>query len=109
MLQYKYGDDFVMGTGELHTVRDFVEEAFRVVGINVHWKGSGVNEVGLSDSDEVLVKVNSKFFRPLESDNYLSDYSKAKEKLGWEPRTGFRDLVNIMVKHDLSIMESRGH
>ena len=81
------------------------------MGINVHCKGSGVNEVGLSDSEEllVLVKVNSKFFGPLESDNYLADYSKAREKLGWEPKTGLRNFVNIMAKHDLSIMESQGH
>ncbi len=101
MLQYKYGDDFVLGTGELHTVREFVEEAFRAVGINIHWKGSGINEVGLSDDDEVLVRVNRKFFRPLESDNYMADYSRAREKLDWSPKTDFRELVKIMVNHDL--------
>ena len=101
MLQYKYGDDFVLGTGELHTVREFVEEAFKVAGISIHWKGSGVNEVGLSDGDEVLVRVNRKFFRPLESDNYMADYSKARERFGWTPKTNFRRLVEIMVKHDM--------
>lgn len=101
MLNHKYADDFVMGTGELHTVRDFVEEAFRVAGIDIHWKGSGLNEVGLSQKDDVLVRVDNRFFRPLESDNYLADYSKAKRELGWEPQTKFKQLVKIMVEHDL--------
>lgn len=103
MLQYKYADDFVLGTGELHTVREFVEEAFRVVGINIHWRGSGINEVGLSESDDVLVKVNKEFFRPLESDNYVADYLKAKRELKWEPIIKFNDLVKIMVNHDLNV------
>lgn len=101
MLQYKYGDDFVMGTGETHTVRDFTEEAFRAIGMNINWVGSGINEVGLSDDDEVLVKVNRGFFRPLESDNYCADYTKVSMKLGWKPKTRFRDLVRIMVQNDL--------
>ncbi len=101
ILNYKYADDFVLGTGELHTVREFADEAFKAAGISLEWRGSGVNEVGLSDGDEVLVKVNKKFFRPLESDNYLADYSKAKEKLGWKPKVGFKDLVRIMVENDV--------
>lgn len=105
MMQYKFGDDFVMGTGELHTVREFVEEAFKVTGIDIHWVGRGINEVGLSQDDEVLVKVNKTFFRPLESDNYLADYTKAKEKLGWKPKTNFKELVKIMVKNDMKLLE----
>ena len=101
ILQHKYADDFVMGTGELHTVREFAEEAFRVAGVEIHWKGSGINEVGLSKDDEVLVKVNKKFFRPLESDNYLADYTKAKRELKWEPKTKFKELVKKMVLHDI--------
>ena len=101
MIQHKYADDFVLGTGELHTVREFAEEAFRVAGIEIHWKGSGINEVGLSEDEEVLVKVNKKFFRPLESDNYLADYSKAKRELNWEPKTRFKDLVKKMVTYDI--------
>ena len=102
MLNHKYADDFVLGTGELHTVREFVEEAFRVVNMDISWKGIGVNEVGLSQDDEVLVKVSRKYFRPLESDNYLADYSKAENKLGWRPTTNFKQLVKIMVEHDLT-------
>jgi GDPmannose 4,6-dehydratase len=103
MLNYKYGDDFVLGTGELHTVREFVVEAFRSIGMNISWRGSGVNEVGLSEKDEVLVKVSKEFFRPLESDNYLADYTKARDKLGWKPRMKFRDLVKTMVDHDIRL------
>lgn len=102
ILNYKYADDFVLGTGELHTVREFVEEAFSIVGVNVHWRGSGVNEVGLSEADEVLVKVSREFFRPLESDNYVADFSKAKMELGWIPKTDFKELVKKMVEHDVN-------
>ncbi len=101
MLQQDYPDDFVMGTNESHTVREFAEAAFRIIGKTVTWKGAGINEVGLSEDGETLVKVNRDFFRPLESDNYRGDYSKAKKKIGWEPRTRFGDLVRIMVESDL--------
>lgn len=106
-LHYRYAEDFVMGTGELHTVRDFVEEAFKNIDVKINWKGSGVNEVGLSDKDEVVVRVNKRFFRPLESDNYIADYSKAKKGLGWEPKVKFAQLVKIMVKSDLKNLESK--
>ncbi len=101
MLQQDYPDDFVLGTDESHTVREFAEAAFRTIGKSITWKGSGVNEVGLSEDGETLVKVSREFFRPLESDNYRGDYSKAKKELGWEPRTKFSDLVKIMVESDL--------
>jgi GDPmannose 4,6-dehydratase len=78
MLQQDYPSDFVIGTGESHTVREFVEYAFDVIGIKMEWRGSGVNEVGLSEDGRTLVKVSREFFRPLESDNYRLDYSKAK-------------------------------
>ena len=89
MLQYDIPDDSVMGTGESHTVRDLVDEAFGVVGMNVKWMGAGVNEVGLSDEGKVLVKVSRDLYRPLESDNYRADYTKAHENLGWEPKVKF--------------------
>ena len=107
MLQQDYPDDFVLGTGESHTVREFAEAAFSVIGEKVEWKGSGVNEVGLSADGSTLVKVSREFFRPLESDNYRADYSKARKKLGWEPKTGFRDLVKIMVHSDMRIVEGQ--
>lgn len=101
MLNYKYGDDFVIGTGKMHTVREFAEDAFKAAGLNITWKGSGLNEVGLSDNDEVLVKINKTLYRPLESDNFRADYSKAKTKLDWEPRVSFEKLIKIMVENDL--------
>ena len=106
MLQQDYPDDFVLGTGESHTVRDFVEAAFNEIKIELEWIGSGLNEVGLSNG-ETMVKVSKEFYRPLESDNYKADYSKAKKKLKWEPRIKFRDLVRIMVRNDLKLFENQ--
>ena len=107
MLQYDIPDDLVMGTGESHTVRDFVDEAFNVVGMNVKWIGAGVNEVGLSDKGKVLVKVSRDLYRPLESDNYRADYTKACEKLEWEPRVRFKELVKIMVESDIKALNTQ--
>ena len=102
MLQQDYPDDYVLGTNESHTVREFVEVAFKIIGKSISWKGSGINEIGLSEDGDTLVKVSREFFRPLESDNYRGDYSKAMKKLGWKPRTRFNDLVKIMVDSDLN-------
>ena len=102
MLQTDYPDDFVLGTGEAHTVREFAEEAFFVIGTKIEWKGKGVNEVGIDQNGKTVVKVGKDFFRPLESDNYVADYSKAKEKFGWNPITTFRELVRLMVKSDIA-------
>ncbi|MGC8516224.1 MAG: GDP-mannose 4,6-dehydratase, partial [Thermoplasmata archaeon] len=104
MLQQDVPDDFVLGTGESHTVREFAEAAFKEIGTDLEWAGSGMNEVGLSDGS-TKVKVSREFFRPLESDNYRADYSKAKRKLKWEPRTRFGDLVRIMVESDIKKLE----
>ena len=101
MLQRNYPDDFVLSTNETHKVKEFAQAAFRIIWKSVTWKGSGVNEVGLSEDGETLVKASREFFRPLESDNYRGDYSKARKKIGWEPGTKFKDLVNIMVNGDL--------
>ncbi len=101
MLQQDYPDDFVLGTGEAHTVKDFVEEAFSVIHTKIEWKGSGANEIGVDETGRTLVKVGKELFRPLESDNYRADYSKAKSKLDWNPVTGFKKLVRTMVDNDL--------
>ena len=101
ILKQDIPDDFVIGTGESHTVREFVEIAFREIGINITWKGKGINEVGLNDEGKTLVRVSNEFFRPLESDNYRADYTKAKNKLGWKPKIKFNDLVKIMVENDI--------
>lgn len=100
MMQQKEPDDFVLGTGVLHTVRDFVEGAFEVAGMNIEWKGNDMNEKGFYNGREV-VSVSSKFFRPLEADNMLADYSKAKRLLGWKPKTTFEELVKLMVESDI--------
>ena len=107
MLHYDIPDDFVMGTGESHTVREFVDEAFSHIGTRVKWIGSGVNEVGISDEGKVLVKVSRDLYRPLESDNYRADYTKARKKLGWEPRVKFQELVKIMVESDIKMLNTR--
>ena len=100
MFKHDYPDDFVLGTGESHTVREFAEAAFKEIDMDIEWIGSGMNEVGLSEG-MTRVKVSREFFRPLESDNYRADYRKAKEKLGWKPTTMFKDLVDIMVRKDI--------
>ncbi|MEM3791056.1 MAG: GDP-mannose 4,6-dehydratase [Thermoproteota archaeon] len=102
ILNHKTADDFVLGTGEPHKVREFVEEAFKVINIEIRWDGEGLNEVGVADN-KILVKVNKEFFRPLEADNFIADYSKARTQLGWKPKTSFKELVKIMVNHDLRL------
>jgi len=101
ILNYDEPDDFVLGTGESHTVREFVGEAFKVAGIKIHWEGSGLDEKGVSEDGRILVKVNKEFFRPLDTNPFIADYSKAKRLLNWYPKTSFRDLVKIMVKYDI--------
>lgn len=102
MLQQDEPDDFVLATGDLHTVREFVTEAFRVVGVQVEWQGTGIDEIGKDlNTGDTIVRVNKKFYRPLESDNYQGDCSKATESFGWKPKTTFRDLVRIMVEGEL--------
>ena len=100
MVNADKADDFVVGTGELHTVREFVQEALGIKGISIKWEGRGESEIGIDSSGKTLVKVEKRFFRPLESDNFLADYSKAKKVLRWEPRTKFKELVKIMVEND---------
>ncbi|MGQ9570526.1 MAG: GDP-mannose 4,6-dehydratase [Thermodesulfovibrionales bacterium] len=104
MLQQPEPDDYIIATGENHTVREFVETAFNKVGIEIEWSGKGVDERGIDKaSGRNLVRVDPQFFRPAEVDVLKGDYSKAKEKLGWSPKTTFKELVRIMVEHDLMI------
>ena len=103
MLQQEKPEDFVIATGETRTVREFVEKAFEVAGINICWTGEGVNEKGFdAATGKVLVEVSSEFFRPAEVDLLLGDPTKAKTVLGWNPRkTTFEELVRRMVEYDL--------
>nr|XP_021184390.2 GDP-mannose 4,6 dehydratase [Helicoverpa armigera] len=106
MLQQEEPEDFVVATGEAHSVREFVEKAFACVGRRVSWRGAGDAETGHdADSGQLLVKINPKYFRPTEVDLLLGDPSKAKQKLGWVPRVSFDQLVKDMVEADLELMK----
>jgi GDPmannose 4,6-dehydratase len=97
MLQQDKPDDFVIATGVQYSVRDFVEEAAPYFGMNIAWEGEGLDEVGIdTNTGKVVVRVNPKYFRPAEVETLLGDASKAKENLGWEPRTSFKQLVEDM-------------
>jgi GDPmannose 4,6-dehydratase len=106
MLQQPKPDDFVIATGEQHSVREFVEIAFKEVGIAIDWRGQGVEEVGYErDSGRVLLKVNPRYFRPTEVETLLGDATKAHTVLGWQPRSSFKDMVREMVIADLKEAE----
>jgi len=108
MLQQDKPGDYIVATGESHTVREFVEEAFRVVGMHpLKWEGSGINEVG-KHNGKVVVKVDKKFFRPAEVDYLLGDSTKAQKDLNWKPKIAFRELVKMMVESDLKVLKERG-
>jgi len=103
MLQTDAPEDFVVGTGETHTVREFAEKAFAFGGIELEWSGSGIDEVGRDRiTDEIRVAVDARYFRPAEVDMLVADGSKAERELGWRPSVGFDELVEMMVEHDLS-------
>ncbi len=103
MLQQEHPDDFVIATGEYHTVRNFTTLAFHHAGIELRWEGSGIDEKGIDKSTgRVLVEVDPKYFRPAEVEQLLGDPTKAKTQLGWDPhKTSFDALVRIMVEHDM--------
>lgn len=107
MLQHDIPEDFVIATGEMHTVRDFVSLAFGEVGIEIRWDGEGVNEKGIDvKTGKILVEVDSKYFRPCEVEQLLGDPTKAKTLLGWNPtKTSFSELVRIMVEHDMRFVK----
>ena len=105
ILQQPQPDDFVIATGEYHTVREFTTRAFERVGINLRWEGHGLDEKGIDTaSGRVLVEVDPRFFRPAEVEQLLGDPSKARQTLGWNPRkTSFQELVDIMVDADIQL------
>ena len=101
ILQQDTPDDFVIATGEQHSVREFVDETFKYYGVNIIWQGKGVDEVGIdSSTGKILVSVNPKFFRPTEVDNLCGDASKANRILRWKPKISFKELVKIMAESD---------
>ena len=99
-------EDFVIATGEMHTVREFATLAFKETGIELRWEGEGVNEKGIdSQTGKVLVEVDPKYFRPSEVEQLLGDPTKAKTLLGWNPQqTSFEELVHIMAEHDMKFV-----
>ncbi len=102
MLQQDKPQDYVIATGETHTVREFVEAAFREIDVKIKWEGQGIHEKGInSKTGEVLVEVNERYFRPAEVELLLGDASKAENELGWKRKISFQDLVSEMVKYDL--------
>lgn len=108
MLQQDCPDDFVISSGQTHSVREFLELAFQEVGIDIVWKGSGLEEKGINKkTGKVLVEIDPQFFRPSEVEYLMGDYTKAKKILGWEPKTSFEELVSIMVKSDCEKVKLR--
>ena len=107
MLQHETPEDFVIATGQYHTVREFCTLAFREVGIDLVWEGVGVNERGIDvKTGKSLVEVDPKYFRPTEVDQLLGDPTKAKTLLGWNPqKTSFEELVKLMVRHDMKFVK----
>ena len=111
IMQQPEPDDFVIATGEYHSVREFTEMSFRRAGIELRWEGEGVDEKGIDvATGRVLVEVDPKYFRPCEVEQLLGDPTKAKTQLGWNPRsTSFEQLVNIMTDHDVEMIRNRQH
>jgi len=109
MMQQETPDDYVLATGETHSVREFVEKAFTRAGLTIKWKGptGTTEEVGVEEGNEnrVLVKIDPQYFRPTEVDLLLGDPTKAKNKLGWESQTSFQQLVEEMVDHDIAMIK----
>jgi GDPmannose 4,6-dehydratase len=110
ILQQDAPDDYVLATGETHSVREFIELAFSKVGRIIKWKGSGIDEVGIDTaSGDTLVTIDSRYFRPTEVDLLLGDPSKARRVLGWKHTVSFPELVSDMLASDLKVVaeESR--
>lgn len=102
MLQHPTASDFVLASGESHSVREFIEAAFRVVGRSIAWSGAGVDEVGTDDLGNVVVRVDPRYFRPAEVERLLGDAGKARTVLGWTPTVSFDQLVEEMVLADMA-------
>jgi GDPmannose 4,6-dehydratase len=101
MLQQDKPDDFVLSTGETHSIKEFIELACKECGWNINWIGDGVSEKGLLDNGITIIEVDEKYYRPAEVEILLGDSTKAKNDLGWEPKVKFEELVKIMMEHDI--------
>jgi GDPmannose 4,6-dehydratase len=108
MLQKEKPDDYVLATGESHSVREFIELAFAEVGITIEWRGAAASEQGLCHkTGRTMVRVDPRYFRPTEVDMLVGDATKAREELGWKPRVRFQELVREMVANDLRLLSAR--
>jgi GDPmannose 4,6-dehydratase len=108
MLQQSEPGDYVLATGESHSVREFVELAFAEVGIAIAWQGAGVDECGIcKKTKRTLVRIDSRYFRPTEVEKLLGNPAKARSKLGWKHKTGFKELVREMMAADLKLIAER--
>ncbi len=106
MLQHETADDFVIATGETHSVREFIEAACEELKIKLAWSGEGIDEIGTDEvTGKTIIKINPHYFRPTEVDLLLGDPTKAKQKLGWEAKTKFADLARLMTKADYELMK----
>jgi GDPmannose 4,6-dehydratase len=107
ILQQEEPDDYVLATGESHSVREFVERAFSHIGRTITWKGTGIDEIGIDRGNgDILVKVDPRYFRPTEVETLEGDSGKARQRLGWRPETGFDELIREMVEEDLKQIET---
>jgi GDPmannose 4,6-dehydratase len=107
MLQQDTPDDYVIATGEMHTVREFIEKSFGMLDMPIEWRGTGVNEYGVDKkSGKTIVKIDPQYFRPAEVEQLLGNPAKAKKQLGWQPEVTFEKLVEIMVKADWDAIRS---
>jgi GDPmannose 4,6-dehydratase len=102
ILEFEKGDDFVLGSDETHSIKEFIELAFKVADVNIEWQGVGLDEIGVdSKTGKTLIKIDERFFRPSEVDILYSDSSKARNLLNWKPKTSFSEIVRTMIIHDL--------
>lgn len=108
MMQVDIADDYVIATGETHSVREFCELAFEAAGIPIAWHGTGNQERAIDAKERVLVRIDPRYFRPAEVDLLLGDATYAREKLGWRPQVSFRELVRLMVEADIRSVEGQG-
>jgi GDPmannose 4,6-dehydratase len=106
IIEHSEPDDYVLATGEKHSVREFIEEASQYVGMNIEWSGEGINEKSIDKkTGKVIIEIDEKYFRPLEVNLLLGDAKKIKAILGWEPKVKFKELVKIMMENDLKRYE----
>lgn len=107
MLQQDQPDDYVVATGEMHSVREFIEKSFGYLGHTIVWKGKGVEEVGIDiDSNKIVVRIDPRYFRPAEVEQLLGNPAKAKRVLGWEPEVKFEQLVKLMTDGDIRLLDN---